>query len=671
MEAKAPPILAPHTSATRTLSKRSSTKPDLDSTRGRSPASEPGASLKRSRTRSGSRRDIQRRRRNYSEQHRLLLNDAINHAADPNLAAREEEQSYHSSQVGYSFWSASEKSKLFSALDRHGRSDVRKIADATGTKSVLEVDGYLNLLDRALKEQHAEHRRSTLLRYADIPAVYEVSTECCKALEAAADGLQIYQGSYEDNVERSRHGRYWRLTQDLAWEIEDTRINPDDDDDLENSPEEEDPHFQALEPAATLFDLPMWLELSERIFMNRPLGPSSSDEADDGSPRHWLDITQDVSDTPAIFATAFSNFYNLAVSITKRIVSTTLFHTMSRLRTTDFSNPNRIEQVTKQDIRTAVDILGLKHSSDDFWVGAARRLGLHIYDAVNRSNRPVQRKHKLGPRLSYDEIEQMLKAPWSVWKKHHRTHVKTLLSEMNPPEQNLDDPELSDTDLAIVPLPERTTSDELAAQHEDEAEMLDTAASAQEEARLWTELLERPVPEECQRQIQSEEPARDSAPRPRVQRKRAEDFVDWRECTDYCAPWERDGYEFDFNDARNRLERRRQRRLALRAQLEGEDSSPSSDSSERRSSSADEDEESSGSSDAATEGSSESSSGESSTESAEEGESSEEGEEEDGTDNSLSSGTRSRIRRRRRWYPKLQPLHPSHNIKLGDMDTSD
>ncbi|KAF2772180.1 hypothetical protein EJ03DRAFT_267457, partial [Teratosphaeria nubilosa] len=69
----------------------------------------------------------------------------------------------------------------------------------------------------------------------------------------------------------------------------------------------------------------------------------------------------DQSDEPAIFRSAFEDFYNIAVSLTRRLVQATIFQTMTRLRASDGSRMAWTPEplVREKDVKTAVDILGM------------------------------------------------------------------------------------------------------------------------------------------------------------------------------------------------------------------------------------------------------------------------------------------------------------------------
>ena len=543
----------------------SSTQPTKPSNRGRS--STPASSLpaKRSRTRSGSRRDLKRQRQNYRDQYRHLLNEQITQAADPYALCDDDDlRDYTPSQIGMSFWSAIDKFRFFTALDRHGRHDLPALGKAVGTKSALEVQQYLNVLGQGLREQHKDFRRETLLRYADVPAAVEVGEECCARLQDAADALQLLQGSAEIRAERVKRGRYWNVNGEVAWDVEDDVVGvmegmrreevadgsvalDEDFREKEHGEKGSDEHYQRLKPALLLFDTPMWLELSARVFMNSPPLSSTSTTPEEG-PRNWTEVLPPTH--PSIFATALLDFRTLAVTITKRIAYTAHFQAMSRIRATDVYayREKRNQGITKHDVRAALDILGLQRNAKDFWIKAARRHSLDVYDPPGRKKQdmPIWERRKLGRRLSYEEMERKLRK--SHWRKgRERGHEKG-----EDAGGELSD---GDRDVNEFEIPE-TPEDELALLHEEDAERVDRISSARGEMRLWRDVLERAVPEHLVEM--TEATGGDGDKRPRVQRKNADDLKDWKDGLKYVEPWEADGCSFDFEAARGRVEKRRE-----------------------------------------------------------------------------------------------------------------
>jgi RNA polymerase I-specific transcription initiation factor RRN5 len=128
------------------------------------------------------------------------------------------------------------------------------------------------------------------------------------------------------------------------------------------------------------------------VFMNP--APPREDE-------NWRFLVEQ-DEEPSIRATAFQDFHNLAISITKRLVSATIFCAMSRLRALDSKSFNRYEMVKVPDVEAAAKTIGLKVNSDEFWIGCPRRCNLEMYPTISALASD-------SPAMDYDEVENMLR----------------------------------------------------------------------------------------------------------------------------------------------------------------------------------------------------------------------------------------------------------------------
>ncbi|KAL9118835.1 MAG: hypothetical protein Q9187_004609, partial [Circinaria calcarea] len=296
----------------------------------------------------GSKARSKRRRLNYSDAYRILLNEVISEAGDRvNLIG---EEPLMASQIGVTSWSAKEKQAFFATLDRKGRHDLRSIADAVQTKSESEVHVYTQLLYQATIEHHLHHCHHELLGQADLPAAFEVGPECEKVLDEDAYGLSVKQLDREAKLEKRRHGENWLLNQEATGHFE--QGNTSDDGDIAKPTQ--------LHSALELLKLANFLELSKRVFMN------SSDMQS-----NWSHYT-DNGESPSIFCTAFLDFHALVNSIIKRLVQSALYFAMSRLRASDTGSYTRRRVVRKEDVTAALDVLGMKANSREYWAEAAR-----------------------------------------------------------------------------------------------------------------------------------------------------------------------------------------------------------------------------------------------------------------------------------------------------------
>jgi hypothetical protein len=104
-----------------------------------------------------------------------------------------------------------------------------------------------------------------------------------------------------------------------------------------------------------------------------------------------------------MWATTFEDFHALAVSVTKRLVQTTIFLSMSRIKAKKQLIPTTREIVRAQDVEAAVASLGLAHNSRQFWSKCARRLRLEVHEEP--PDRDEEGEHEP---LSYEQVESLL-----------------------------------------------------------------------------------------------------------------------------------------------------------------------------------------------------------------------------------------------------------------------
>ncbi len=119
----------------------------------------------------------------------------------------------------------------------------------------------------------------------------------------------------------------------------------------------------------SLFKVGRWLTLSQRVFMNAA-------EPD----YNWKYLPG--RRAPAIRATALEDFRSLLISLTRRLVATSLSMAESRARSKGVYYTTR-RRVRRRDVEAATASLGLKTNSKDFWAKCARRLGIHVHDESN------------------------------------------------------------------------------------------------------------------------------------------------------------------------------------------------------------------------------------------------------------------------------------------------
>ncbi|KFY88066.1 hypothetical protein V500_06597 [Pseudogymnoascus sp. VKM F-4518 (FW-2643)] len=490
----------------------------------------------------------------YNDGYRQLLNNDIKDAASCSLPS--DHPPLPNSQIGSSMWTTAEKSSLFTALGRLGKDNIAGIATRIGSKSRLQVQEYLDILQR---------NRGTKkpLVLTDLPVAFELSQECSKALEEAGEALAIRQERHEEMLEKAKWGDdSWLLTKDVNESIESHLSEPNGE--------------QALAevlPAAQLLNLGNWLEVSSRVFMN-PAG--RKDE-------NWRYLIQE-GDEHGIRATAFSDFQNLAISITKRLISATLFCSMSRIRAKDMDTQtkHRQEAVIDADVEAAAQMIGSSINSHEFWKRCPRRNNLQVFQRLSLTLSRGDRSP-----LEYDAVEDHLNKQTPKQRARSRSRsrsrsnsgsasgsrassVSTInatdidissdeeidnLSNVSSQTGHAEDAMETDYDSeaqaqqghsdypgfsASQPLSPRPTESEPLDHHvltlspESQelayADKFDMMASMDEEARLWALLNQEPP------FVIKDEGAVPAKPKVKTQAK--DDMVDWREKVEFWSPWE-------------------------------------------------------------------------------------------------------------------------------------
>ncbi|KAH6659772.1 hypothetical protein BKA67DRAFT_545743 [Truncatella angustata] len=323
---------------------------------------------------------LKRQRRTFNPDYLSLLNQDIADASASLIAPDTLDLS--PSQIGAVRWTAVEKEAFFSALGRLGRDDLPGIAARMGSasKGPLEVRQYMMLLEERTRQRRAdgELRRRTP-RPAEIPAATEVSHECAVALEEAADDLALRQENHEVGVEERRWGDRWLITRKVREE------------ELGGEGQEDGNEMPFLE----FFNVRTWLRLSERVFMNSVIPDYN-----------WQYVSEE---PPAIRATALSDFHALVVSVTKRLVASTLFMAGMRIKAHKEYMPFTKNLVKPKDVKAALDSLNMKTDSRDFWARAPRRLRLDIMAEEQESSENIaEEESEAELAMSYDEVEAAL-----------------------------------------------------------------------------------------------------------------------------------------------------------------------------------------------------------------------------------------------------------------------
>ncbi|EME47673.1 hypothetical protein DOTSEDRAFT_51027 [Dothistroma septosporum NZE10] len=362
-----------------------------------------------------------------SKTYRDLLNIDIE---DVRYRSSSERQSLVSSQIEGSYWSAHEKHSLFRGIERSGSVDLPTLCQAVQTKSAAEIKAYVILLNVNASGAATDDASSGGLSMSDVPAAYEISSDCESALNAAAEALERHVHEHDVKAEQKVNGDEWLIDTQAADRIElDYEESLQQHDDAEDSVDTTSIIDQAEPPPASTFDLikpecllrpAILLELSTCLFMNNG--------ADAEQNWHRLDPLSTDADEPAMFRSALHDLHDLTISLTRRLVQVVIFQAMTRLRAEDSSRTDWTPSVVVRDadVHSALDMLSQPRNAEGYWASCARRCRLDVYSDSKKfaDGRPGT---KQGRRLSYDEVETELGLDWSL--VHAGTNMEELFDE--------------------------------------------------------------------------------------------------------------------------------------------------------------------------------------------------------------------------------------------------
>ena len=462
----------------------------------------------------------------YNDKYRVLLNSTMRDIASGGLS---EVVPLPPNQIGVTVWSSEEKETFFSVLARRGRHDIKGIAADIGSKSESEVYTYLEMLQNAMAEQNVHVHRKHLLTIDGIEPALEVSQQCCVALDVAAEAVSVLQHKEEEKIERQKHANLSLLTSTVAkWANRSLLAGEEGEQEV----------LQAL-PAATLLNLRNFLTLSERFFMNSSIPENNW--------RSYAGRRQ----SPSITYTAFSDTHTLAISLTRKLIQSSLFFAMSRIRTLARSDHTPKQHVKARDVEAALNVSGMEAHGRKTWIATARKCRLRVYENVRHQK--VE-----GKKYSYDEVEATLSKDSFGSRGRYRSRSAGNEDVSNPPtdrssassvedvpEESSSSPDHLSTDKSDSSLSnESPSSAELSSSSSSEQgstkqrleqaedaylEASDQKASKEEEKRLWEILGEDPS-------VKMDLEPIDLPPVPR--RANREKFVDWTAWIDYIAEWE-------------------------------------------------------------------------------------------------------------------------------------
>ena len=473
----------------------------------------------------------------YKDDYRKLLNGTVAEIAS--FKSLETDTQLQKSQIGVTLWSSEEKGAFFRALARRGRHDIRGIAADVGTKSESEVYVYSDVLFKAAADQQIHRiRKSPLDDTSNQEAAFEVQEDCCAALNLAGEALSALQQNEEERAEKQKHKEFALLTPRIArWVERCVEVPPGGKEDV----------IQQI-PAAGILNLMNFLALSKRFFMNSVIAEDN-----------WRSYIGKKIKSPSIMYAAFSDFHTLLVSITQRLVQTSLFFAMSRLRAMSASGHYIPEShVRLQDVLAAINVLGMKTNAKLYWARLARKCKLRVYDNVRH-------RKVFGKKYSYAELERILSPSMTSDPDSPKTTTKDASTSKsqeasksrecrtlkylpgNALDISISSDSMSDSDGGLTALskdeePLASTSHSTNDQdHKQEGydalqdaylEALDLQTSRDEERRLWEILGENAAEKMEPIDVKL-------AKSPLPKRKDEYELLDWTGFIDYAGEWER------------------------------------------------------------------------------------------------------------------------------------
>ena len=340
-----------------------------------------------------------------------------------------ENSEFEASQLGITKWTAAEKELFFQALARRGRHDIRGIANALESKSEVEVSAYCSLLETTLKKIYMEgDPNGWLLQKADIPAAYEISQDCCEALDEAAAMLEDSEDSKSIPSDILKKNVFQHLSQDLFMKSQ----NPD---------------------------------------------------------YHWHSCSP--QNKPSIHDNALNQLETRIISLTRRLMSTALFLAASRIRVSTRPDRTPQSLVRTDDVEGAAKVLGIKPNSQEYWATLARRQNLTVLGEPSEDDtegkelrlRDVERRmRRPGNARTVDEDMGADSAESSFPDSSDEDDDEAGMPG-NPASEHVVAAQGS-SDNPLV-----TGEDEILDAH---LEYLDTKASYEEELRLWRTLEREP-----------------------------------------------------------------------------------------------------------------------------------------------------------------------------------
>jgi RNA polymerase I-specific transcription initiation factor RRN5 len=308
---------------------------------------------------------------------------------------------FDTSTIGTVTWTPTEKTRFFQALDRHGRHDLPALARAVESKSEVEVKAYLDVLRQTEADRQLYYRQTRNISHAELPAAIAIGGKLEDVLNRAAVALAAHEERY-DYASRGNYPDYI-VNKNVAKKIDAESEAAE----LDN----QEGNVAAKDLGNELFKLENWIELSTRLFMVGTLVKQGKQQQQ--SPDDWYSLAHG-EESPSITQDALSDFRTLLLSFVQRIVQSSIFLAESRIRAT--ANPwfDPLRRVSREDVESALNIVGSQHSSHTFWLEWPQRSGVKIWSGSHHKGDSSRRY------IDYATARELLSRP-SYRGRHSRS----------------------------------------------------------------------------------------------------------------------------------------------------------------------------------------------------------------------------------------------------------
>ncbi|EME85482.1 uncharacterized protein MYCFIDRAFT_193778 [Pseudocercospora fijiensis CIRAD86] len=368
-----------------------------------------------------------------------------------------------------------------------------------------------------------------------------------------ADRHAIESYEHELLADVAKYGHDFLINEEVAdhdellYEQQEDRADIDQDEssgaDALDSVSTPSPRTTAKSAQASLFRLPILLQLMRNVFMN-------NGEQEHLNWNHTKPILEDSSE-PAIYKSALEDLTTIAENLTRRLVQAAIFQAMTRLRAGDSSRSDwtPLAAIREVDVHQAVDLLGMKPEWHRYWADVVERNRLAVYSDSKRyqDGRPGK---KFGYRLTSKEVRRELVDELDVTSEcsdHENTNVfaediaefmedSDLFTEDDAHSDHTSEADNGSDSEPGSPRPgsrkrKRALSPgEFARAEDNYLEAMDQSSSRQGELLLWRSLRLDPHQE-----LLNQKPYDQQAPRARTEPSKANS---WRDTVEYVDDWE-------------------------------------------------------------------------------------------------------------------------------------